>query len=61
MAISRDKKQTLVGEMTELLASSKMTVFAQYHGTSVADLQKFAQWRVQKVLLSRLQKTVWSA
>lgn len=39
MAISRDKKQALVGEMTELLASSKMTVFAQYQGLSVADLQ----------------------
>ncbi len=39
MAISRDKKQALVGEMTELLANSKMTVFAQYQGLSVADLQ----------------------
>lgn len=40
MAISRDKKQALVGEMTELLKNSKMTVFAQYSGLSVADLQK---------------------
>lgn len=40
MAISRDKKQALVGEMTELLTNSKMTVFAQYQGLSVADLQK---------------------
>ena len=40
MAISRDKKQALVGEMSELLANSKMTVFAAYQGLSVADLQK---------------------
>lgn len=40
MAISRDKKQALVGEMTELLTNSKMTVFAEYQGLSVADLQK---------------------
>lgn len=40
MAISRDKKQALVGEMTELLANAKMTVFAQYQGLSVADLQE---------------------
>lgn len=40
MAISRDKKQALVGEMMELLAASKMTVFAKYDGLSVADLQE---------------------
>ena len=39
MAISRDKKHALVGEMTELLGTSKMTVFAQYQGLSVADVQ----------------------
>lgn len=40
MAISRDKKHALVGEMSELLATSKMTVFATYQGLSVADLQQ---------------------
>lgn len=40
MAITRDKKQALVSEMTELLADSKMTVFAQYQGISVTDLQQ---------------------
>lgn len=40
MAISRDKKQTLVDEMKTLLADSKMTVFARYQGLSVADLQE---------------------
>ncbi len=39
MAISRDKKNALVAEIRELLADSKMTVFAQYQGLSVADVQ----------------------
>lgn len=40
MAITRDKKITLVSEMSETLAASKMTVFAQYQGLSVADIQE---------------------
>lgn len=40
MAISRDKKNTLVAEMSEALAGAKMTVFAQYQGLSVADIQE---------------------
>ena len=40
MAISRDKKNTLVADMSEMLASSKMTVFAQYQGLSVAEVQE---------------------
>lgn len=40
MAISRDKKNTLVAEMSDVLASAKMTVFAQYQGLSVADIQE---------------------
>ncbi len=40
MAISRDKKNTLVAEMSDLLAASKMTVFAQYQGLSVAEVQQ---------------------
>jgi large subunit ribosomal protein L10 len=39
MAISRDKKQSLVNEFVELLSSAKMTAFAHYEGLSVADLQ----------------------
>lgn len=39
MAITRDKKQALVADFSETLASSKMTVFAQYKDLSVADLQ----------------------
>lgn len=40
MAISRDKKQSLVSELVDLLSTSKMTVAAQYDGTSVADMQQ---------------------
>lgn len=40
MAISRDKKQTLVKELTDLLSTAKMTVFAQYNGIDVQSLQK---------------------
>lgn len=40
MAISRDKKNALVGEMGELLSSAKMLVFAEYSGLSVAELQE---------------------
>lgn len=39
MAISRDKKQTLVAEMSELFATTKGTAYAKYQGVSVADLQ----------------------
>jgi len=40
MAISRDKKQTVVGELGELLGNAKMTAFASYEGLTVADLQE---------------------
>lgn len=39
MAITRDKKQTLVAEVTNILADAKATAFAKYHGLSVAELQ----------------------
>lgn len=40
MAISRDKKNALVAEMSDALADAKMTVFAQYQGLSVAEVQE---------------------
>ena len=40
MAISKDKKNTLVADLTELLSSSKMTVYARYQGLTVAELQE---------------------
>ncbi len=39
MAISRDKKETLVAELAELFAGAKGTVGATYAGLSVADMQ----------------------
>ena len=40
MAITRDKKNTLVADMSETLQASKMAVFAQYQGISVHDVQE---------------------
>lgn len=39
MAISRDKKNTLVAELTDLLSGARTTAFAAYQGLSVADVQ----------------------
>ncbi|MBQ3469500.1 50S ribosomal protein L10 [Candidatus Saccharibacteria bacterium] len=39
MAITKDKKKTLVADLTSLLENSKMTVFAHYQGLTVAELQ----------------------
>lgn len=40
MPISKDKKQTLVADLTNLLESSKMTIYAKYQGLTVAELQE---------------------
>ena len=40
MAISKDKKSTLVADLTELLSSAKSTVYAKYQGLTVAELQE---------------------
>lgn len=40
MALSKEQKQSVVNEVKELLASSKMTVAAAYQGTSVKALQE---------------------
>lgn len=40
MAISKDKKQQLVADLTELLQDSKMAVYAQYQGLTVQELQE---------------------
>ena len=40
MAISKDKKTTLVADLTELLNNSKMVVYAKYEGLTVAELQE---------------------
>ena len=40
MAISKDKKNTLVADLTALLSDSKMVVYAKYQGLTVAELQE---------------------
>lgn len=39
MALSKDKKQAVIQEVTDLLQASKMTVVAKYQGTSVKAMQ----------------------
>ncbi len=39
MAITKDKKNQLVADLNGLLSDAKMTVFAQYQGLTVADMQ----------------------
>ena len=63
MAISRDKKNELVAEFTELLTHAKTTAFAQYQGISVAQIQTLrAEAREQgvtiKVVKNRLVRVV---
>ena len=40
MALSREKKETVVEEVARLLADSKLTVVASYSGTSVVAMQE---------------------
>lgn len=40
MAISKDKKQALVHELSELFANAKATAVAKYQGLSVAEVQE---------------------
>ncbi|HET6747306.1 MAG TPA: 50S ribosomal protein L10 [Candidatus Saccharimonadales bacterium] len=66
MAISRDKKNTLVAELAESLAGAKMTVFAQYQGLSVADVQELRKAAreagvVIKVVKNRLVRVALQA
>ncbi|NCU37910.1 50S ribosomal protein L10 [Candidatus Saccharibacteria bacterium] len=40
MAITKDKKQALVGELRDLFANAKGTAVAKYQGISVAEIQE---------------------
>ncbi|MDO4902147.1 MAG: 50S ribosomal protein L10 [bacterium] len=40
MALSRDKKNQLVAELSDALKNAKMTAFAEYQGLTVKDLQE---------------------
>ena len=59
MAITRDKKNTLVAEISDELQNAKLTAFAQYQGLSVPDIQELRrlareQGVVIKVVKNRL-------
>ena len=61
MAISKDKKNTLVADLTELLNNSKMVVYAKYQGLTVAELQELRKMAREagvkiKVVKNRLVK-----
>ena len=61
MAISKDKKATLVADLTELLKSSKMVAYAKYEGLTVAELQELRKLAREsdikiKVVKNRLLK-----
>jgi len=61
MAISRDKKNTLVADLTALLSESKMVVYAKYEGLTVAELQELRKLAREagvkiKVVKNRLVK-----
>ena len=61
MAISKDKKTTLVADLTKLLTDSKMVVYAKYQGLTVAELQELRKLAREsdikiKVVKNRLLK-----
>ena len=66
MAISKDKKNTLVADLTELLENSKMTVYAKYQGLTVAELQELRKAAREngvkiKVVKNRLVKVAMNS
>ena len=66
MAISRDKKQSLVNEAGELFASAKGVAFASYQGVSVAEIQTLRRKAREagvtiKVFKNRLVRVAMSA
>ncbi len=61
MAISKDKKNTLVADLTELLSNSKMVVYAKYEGLTVAEFEELRKLAREagvkiKVVKNRLVK-----
>lgn len=61
MALSKEKKAEVVSEVSELINSSKMTVFAKYSGTTVKSMQQLRSQSketgtVVKVVKNRLFK-----
>lgn len=47
MAISKDKKEAIVAKLTDQLKESKVTIFAEYAGLSVGDMQELRAQAVE--------------
>lgn len=65
MAITREKKQSLVSELSDLLSKAKMTAYAHYDGLTVADMQTLRRLAREqnidiKVVKNRLVKVAIS-
>ncbi len=63
MALSKDKKQAVVDELTAVLSEAKIAVIADYTGLTVKEMQELRrnakeQGTNVKVVKNRLQKTV---
>ena len=61
MAISKQKKNELVADLTDLLTSAKTTVYAKYQGLTVAEIQDLRKTAREagvkiKVVKNRLMK-----
>lgn len=56
MAISREKKEAAVADISNLLSSSKMTVFASYEGLTVAEAQQLRREASQSGTTVRVVK-----
>lgn len=54
MALTKDKKNEVVAEVSELLANSKMTVVAAYQGTPVKAMQELRRKVATTALRSKL-------
>lgn len=66
MALTKDKKQEIVKELADLLASSKMTVVAKYEGTTVKAMQELRNQAEEngtsiKVVKNRLVRKAFEA
>ena len=56
MAITKDKKNELVADLTELLSNAKATVFAKYQGLTVAELQELRKVAREKGVKIKIVK-----
>lgn len=56
MALTREKKESVVSELQQLLANSKLTVVAHYRGTPVKSMQQLRNQAAQEGTTLRVAK-----